>query len=65
MTSILFLIGQFNATHSDAVISKTKTFSQFFSTLLQSRLNFEHFLKNMTIIADVIAELRTPKDGVR
>ena len=65
MTSILFLIGQFNATHSDVVISKTKTFSQFFSTLLQSRLNFEHFLKNMTIIADVIAELRTPKDGVR
>ena len=65
MTSILFLIGQFNATHSDVVISKKKTFSQFFSTLLQSRLNFEHFLENMTIIADVIAELRTPKDGVR
>ena len=35
---------------------KEKTFSQFFSKVLKSRLNFEHFQKKMTHIADVFAE---------
>ena len=36
---------QFNATHSQAIISKTKNFSQFFSSISKSTLNFKHFQK--------------------
>ena len=32
---------------------KPKIFSQFFSAFLKSTLNFEHFQKKMTLIADV------------
>ena len=32
---------------------KQKTVSQFFSPFLKSTLNFEHFEKKMTLIADV------------
>ena len=32
---------------------KQKTFSRFFSDFLKSTLNFEHFQKKMTLIADV------------
>ena len=46
---------------------KQKNFPQFFFffAFLKSSLNFEHFQKKMTLIADVFLELRTPKDMVR
>ena len=40
---------------------KQKTFSQFFSAFLKSNLNFEHFEKKMTVIADVFPKLPSPK----
>ena len=40
---------------------KQKTFSQFFSAFLKSTLNFEHFQKKMTLIADVFPKLLSPK----
>ena len=45
--------------------NKEKTFSQFFSSFLKSKLKFEHFQKKMTLIADIFPELQTPKDVVR
>ena len=45
--------------------NKEKTFSQFFSSFLKSKLRFEHFQKKMTLIADIFPELQTPKDVVR
>ena len=44
---------------------KQKSFSHFFSTFLKSSLNFEHFLKKLTLIADVFPKLRTQKSLVR
>ena len=45
------------------VSRKQKPFSEFFSAVLKSRLNFEHFQKkNMTLIANVFPKLRTPKN---
>ena len=44
---------------------KEKKFSLFVSGFLKTRLNFEHFQKNMTIIADVFPKLRTPKNVVK
>ena len=40
---------------------KQKTFSEFFTEFLKSRLNFKHFEKNMTLIDFVFSKLRTPK----
>ena len=47
------------------VSQKRKTFSELFSTFLKSTLNFEHFLKKMTLIADVFPKLRIPKKLIR
>ena len=48
------------------VSRKQKKISEFFCAFLKSSLNFEHFRKkNMTIIADVFPQLRTPKNLVR
>ena len=44
---------------------KQKTFSQFFSPFLKSTLNFEHFQKKMTLIADVFPKLPSPKIVIR
>ena len=44
---------------------KQKTFSQFFSAFLKSTLNFEHFRKKITPIADVFPELPSPKKVIR
>ena len=41
---------------------KQKTFSEFFSAFLKSTLDFEHFLKKMTLIADVFPKWRTRKN---
>ena len=44
---------------------KQKTFSEFFFAFLKSILNFKHFQKKMTLIADVFPELLAPKNLVR
>ena len=44
---------------------KQETFSQFFSPFLKSTLNFEHFQKKMTLIADVFPKLPSPKNVIR
>ena len=44
---------------------KQKTFSEFFSPFLKSTLNFEHFQKKMTLIADVFPKLPSEKKVVR
>ena len=45
------------------VSPKQKTFSEFFSAFLKSKLNFEDFQKKkkMSLIADVFPKLWTPK----
>ena len=44
---------------------KQKIFFQFFSSIFKSALNFEHFQKNMTLIASVFVKLPTLKDVIR
>ena len=44
---------------------KQKTFCEFFSAFLKSTLNFEHFQKKMTLIANVIPKLPSPKKVIR
>ena len=44
---------------------KQKTFSEFFSAFLKSTLNFEHFQKKMTFIANVFPKLPSPKNVIR
>ena len=44
---------------------KQKTFSHFFSAFLKPPLNFEHFQKKMTLIADVFPKLPSPKKVIR
>ena len=44
---------------------KQKYFCEFFCKLFQSKSNFEHFSKKMTLIANLFPKLRTPKDIVR
>ena len=44
---------------------KQKTFSQSLSAFLKSTLNFEHFEKKLTIIADVFPKLPSPKKVMR
>ena len=41
---------------------KVKTFSQFFIALLESTLNFEHFEKEISLIAQAFLKLLTLKD---
>ena len=44
---------------------KQKTFSQFFSAFLKSTLNFEHFQKKDTLIAELFPKLPSPKNVSR
>ena len=45
---------------------KPKAFSEFLLAFSKSTLNFEHLQKkDMTLIADLFAKLRTPKNVVR
>ena len=44
---------------------KQEKFSEPFFGFLKYRLNFKHFQKKMTLIFEVLPELRTPKDVVR
>ena len=41
---------------------KLKTFSAFFIAFSESALNFEHFEKKKSFIAQVFLKLLTPKD---
>ena len=44
---------------------KQEAFSELFLAFSKSTLNFEHFEKKMTLIADFFPKLRTPEKGVR
>ena len=44
---------------------KQNIFSKCFSAFFESALNFEHFQKNMTLIAYVFPKLPTMKDVLR
>ena len=44
---------------------KQNLFSEFFSASFKSTLNFEHFQKNMTLIASVFLKLPTLKYELR
>ena len=44
---------------------KQKTFSEFFSPFLKSTSNFEHFRKQMTLIADLFPKYPSPKKVIR
>ena len=44
---------------------KQNIFSEFFSAFFQPALNFEHFQKKMTLIADLFSKLPTTKDSLR
>ena len=44
---------------------KQQAFPQFFLAFSKSTLNFEHFKKKMTLLADLFLKLRTPEKGVR
>ena len=44
---------------------KQNIFPQFFSSFLESALNFEHFQKKITFIAYVFPKLPTTKDVLR
>ena len=48
-----------------SLYQKQNIFSEFFSALLESALNFEHFQKKMTLIAYVFPKLPTTKDVLR
>ena len=43
---------------------KKKLFSGFVCAFLKAKLNFEHFQKKMTFIADILPKLQTPKNVV-
>ena len=44
---------------------KEETFPELISSFLKTVLNFEHFQKKMTLIADVFPKLQTPKNVVK
>ena len=44
---------------------KQKIFSRFFPAFFESALNFEHFKKKMTLIANVFPQLPTTKNVLR
>ena len=44
---------------------RKETFPELISSFLKTVLNFEHFQKKMTLIADVFPKLQTPKNVVK
>ena len=44
---------------------KQNSFSEFFSAILESALNFKDFQRKMTLLALVFPKLQTPKDALR
>ena len=66
MRSILFLIETIQRNQFRCNYLKSKNFfSEFFSQLLKSSLNFEQFQKRMTLIAYVFPKWRITKNVVR
>ena len=66
MTSIPLLVETIeNKQFRCIYLKKKNVLSQFFSAILESALNFEHFQEKMTLIAYVFPNLRTTKDVVR
>ena len=61
------LLNRGNSTQAIQILlsNKEKTFSQFFSSFLKSTLNFEHFQKKMTPIADLFPKLPSTKKVIR
>ena len=55
-----------NLTHPIQILlsQKQKPFSEFFSVFLKSTLNFEHFQKKLTLIADVFPKVPSPKKEI-
>ena len=47
------------------LFKKQRMFSESFSAVLKSRSNFEHFLRKMTLKANVFLKFWTAKDVVR
>ena len=47
------------------ISQKQKNFSEYFSAFLKSTLNFEHFKRKVTLIADVFPKLLSPKKVIR
>ena len=47
------------------ISQKQKNFSEYFSAFLKSTLNFEHFKRKVTLIADVSPKLLSPKKVIR
>ena len=41
-----------------------KSFSELLPPLFETTLNFEHFQKKMTLIADIVSKLGTPKNMI-
>ena len=65
ITSILFLIETIQHNQFRCNYFRNKNFFWFFLSRLKSRLNFEHFPKKMTLVADVFPKLRTPKNVIK
>ena len=57
------LLNKDNLTQPNQILlsQKQKTFSPFLSAFLKSILNFAHFKKKMTLIADVFHKIPSPK----
>ena len=47
------------------LFQKRKTFSRYFSSVLKSRLIFQHFQKKLTVIANVFPKLWTRKEALK
>ena len=61
MANILLKVVRICNSNSNAIIWKTKPFSQIFVPFLESTSNFEYFENNMIVIANVLPNLETVK----
>ena len=65
MTSILFFEETIWCNQFSCIYRKNKKNSQLFWAISKSTLSVQHFQQNMTLIAYVFPELRTPNEVVR
>ena len=66
MTSIPLLVETIECKQFRCICLKNESFfSEFYSAFFESALNFEHFQKNMKLIAYVFPKLPTSKDVLR
>ena len=59
------LRGNFTQPIHIQLLQKRKTFSRFHAAFSTSRLNFQHFQKRLTLIANIFPKLQTLKEGLR